>query len=685
MTMQSQRDADRQEREARRREQGQTAFSGPSWWQRNFGGVDPTHPSERAQKAWDSSMDEFIRSGRYAAQNPLGRLDDQSRTAAYDPMADYPDPRNAQPVDFSGRTLWDNGPMANQGQPVTKLSTAPAIAKKINATLQPQPSSNYDVPPDAYSPDRGVQPQFSDNYDVPPDAQAAPAPQAYAGTRYPDEDYLPPSWWPTAAAVAPSVPPRVPRPVQAGMIPPAWLDAASSWYRRKKAEGGPVGYAEGGRPDLSGFMPLTAFGGPGKVSAAHAVVGQNAPMPTGSLAGARSGGADDGFRKGANPDSDIDQQIADWSKYYDGGPVRGYAQGGMFEGDMNTEGALGMLDPAAGLIGGILGGGKEGGGGLGDIAKLLSPLGMLLGGGGGGGLFAHGGPVGYAGGGGIEDFLGGDALGGLGKPQDDDDFKPLSAFGAPSNIGESHAVVGQNAPAPSMGGGGGGGGSSGGGGGGFGDILKMGMSILPAVLPMFSDERLKDNIKPVGKTRSGMKAIQFNYKGSPHTQIGLSAQDVEKKRPEAVGEVGGYKTVDYKKALMAFGGPIPMMRGGYPELYTRPTRKTFSTGGGDNYVRPDGRGNGRSDHIDASLSPGEFVMDAETVSLAGDGDNDAGARQMENLRKNIRVHKGRQLAKGKFSPKAKPVESYMSPKLTAADRAAHAGMSEGLGQIGRRK
>lgn len=65
---------------------------------------------------------------------------------------------------------------------------------------------------------------------------------------------------------------------------------------------------------------------------------------------------------------------------------------------------------------------------------------------------------------------------------------------------------------------------------------------------MLSDKRLKENIKPVGKTFDGQKIYSYNYKGSPQTEIGLLAQEVEKHHPEAVGLAGGYRTVNYDKA-----------------------------------------------------------------------------------------------------------------------------------------
>jgi len=64
----------------------------------------------------------------------------------------------------------------------------------------------------------------------------------------------------------------------------------------------------------------------------------------------------------------------------------------------------------------------------------------------------------------------------------------------------------------------------------------------------FSDKRLKNDVKEIGKTHDGQPIYSYKYNGDDRTQIGLMAQDVEKKHPDAVGLMGGYKTVDYKKA-----------------------------------------------------------------------------------------------------------------------------------------
>lgn len=73
-----------------------------------------------------------------------------------------------------------------------------------------------------------------------------------------------------------------------------------------------------------------------------------------------------------------------------------------------------------------------------------------------------------------------------------------------------------------------------------------------------------------------------------------------------------------------------------------------------------GPGTGRSDEIPALLSDGEYVIDAETVAMLGDGSSEAGAKRLDDFRVSIRKHKGRNLAKGKFSANAKRPEKYLS-------------------------
>jgi|GEM_PF-5464954 hypothetical protein len=70
----------------------------------------------------------------------------------------------------------------------------------------------------------------------------------------------------------------------------------------------------------------------------------------------------------------------------------------------------------------------------------------------------------------------------------------------------------------------------------------------------------------------------------------------------------------------------------------------------------EGGSGGQDDNIDAKLSPGEYVMDATTVSLLGDGNNKAGAKKFDLFRKELRSHKG----VNKFlPPKSRPIGSYL--------------------------
>lgn len=88
----------------------------------------------------------------------------------------------------------------------------------------------------------------------------------------------------------------------------------------------------------------------------------------------------------------------------------------------------------------------------------------------------------------------------------------------------------------------------------FGNIVGAGIS----AAGLFSDERVKYDIKEVGKAKNGLPIYTFKYKGdaTATTHMGFIAQDVEKKHPGAVGEVGGIKTVNYERAAKKDGGIV---------------------------------------------------------------------------------------------------------------------------------
>jgi hypothetical protein len=90
--------------------------------------------------------------------------------------------------------------------------------------------------------------------------------------------------------------------------------------------------------------------------------------------------------------------------------------------------------------------------------------------------------------------------------------------------------------------------------------------------PFFSDDRLKEDVHEIGRTKNGLKIVRYRYKEDPHKllRIGFLASDVEKKMPEAVSEHGGLRSVDYDRAARASGGGLVMptndnLREGYAE------------------------------------------------------------------------------------------------------------------------
>ncbi len=65
---------------------------------------------------------------------------------------------------------------------------------------------------------------------------------------------------------------------------------------------------------------------------------------------------------------------------------------------------------------------------------------------------------------------------------------------------------------------------------------------------MLSDERVKEDIKPVGELYDGQQVYSYKYKGDSTPQIGLMAQEVEDVAPDAVHDFGGVKGVRYDLA-----------------------------------------------------------------------------------------------------------------------------------------
>jgi hypothetical protein len=81
---------------------------------------------------------------------------------------------------------------------------------------------------------------------------------------------------------------------------------------------------------------------------------------------------------------------------------------------------------------------------------------------------------------------------------------------------------------------------------GAGSAIGAGLNVVGS---LFSDIRLKENLMPVGKLDNGLTVYVGNYIGQKPTQLFLLAQEVQKVKPEAVGEEDGFLYVNYKEAV----------------------------------------------------------------------------------------------------------------------------------------
>jgi len=162
----------------------------------------------------------------------------------------------------------------------------------------------------------------------------------------------------------------------------------------------------------------------------------------------------------------------------------------------------------------------------------------------------------------------------------------------------------------------------------------------PVRQPGESDEQFKTRLKLYEYRRQQTPVTDiYNYGYGPQQQFFTPAQFV----PIETAADGG---------LMGQGpgyyryGRQPMQQGG--RMINSPLAQ-YGQGGA----------HGRSDDVPAVLSDGEYVIDAETVALLGNGSVDAGANQLDRMREEIRRHKGRNLAQGRISPDARSPLSYL--------------------------
>lgn len=83
------------------------------------------------------------------------------------------------------------------------------------------------------------------------------------------------------------------------------------------------------------------------------------------------------------------------------------------------------------------------------------------------------------------------------------------------------------------------------------ESTSTGKSKNSVLTSLFSDRRLKTDIRRIGTADNGLPIYAYAYTNSPGvTHLGFMADEVEQVHPEAVAEFMGYKTVDYGKAVL---------------------------------------------------------------------------------------------------------------------------------------
>lgn len=147
------------------------------------------------------------------------------------------------------------------------------------------------------------------------------------------------------------------------------------------------------------------------------------------------------------------------------------------------------------------------------------------------------------------------------------------------------------------------------------------------------------------------------YSGSGGNSI-FSAKLPEPSLPGGVSSMSARQMPEQNWYEYGFNPEQSFFNTSAPGYTPEPGKTPGMARGGDFAVR--GPGDGRSDSIPARLSDGEYVIDAETVALLGNGSPKAGAERLDDFRVSIRKHKGRNLAQGKFSVNAKKPEAYLA-------------------------
>ncbi len=170
-----------------------------------------------------------------------------------------------------------------------------------------------------------------------------------------------------------------------------------------------------------------------------------------------------------------------------------------------------------------------------------------------------------------------------------------------------------------------------------GGPVMGGMPQMPQGMPQMGQQ---------GMPKMPPQAMMGQRPGMPPMGMGRMQGMLPQGRPDGMPPMGGPGGGMRR-------GPMGDRAGALAAMAQQNGRAAFARGG------VSGPGTGRSDDIPAVLSDGEYILDAESVAMLGDGSSKAGAQRLDQMRAELRRHKGSALARGQISPDAKPPLAYI--------------------------
>ena len=159
----------------------------------------------------------------------------------------------------------------------------------------------------------------------------------------------------------------------------------------------------------------------------------------------------------------------------------------------------------------------------------------------------------------------------------------------------------------------------------------------------------------------GLSRIRRYAEGNDRNIEAAERGDMGEPSSPAIPQARGSMTEAEKYALEAARLEAEQLAKAKARMLPKKTNIFGFAGGGLNQASPNyvrGGTTGQSDKVPAMLSDGEYVFDADSVAALGDGNNEAGAAKLDQMRQNIRAHK-RSAPTHKIPPKAKTTQAYM--------------------------